>query len=189
MYGEIDMNILLIVLIPLLGSVLPPLAIRWGRNACAWTAVAVTVAALGLAMTPLMQAFGAVPASMHLPWLKSAGFDLTMRMDGLAALFVLLILGIGLLVVIYARYYLSAKDPMGRLYGQLLVFMSAMLGVALSDNLILMLVFWEMTSCPPFCSSATGSTAPTQDRGRAWPSSSPASADWPCWPDFCFWAK
>ncbi len=150
MYGEIDMNILLIVLIPLLGSVLPPLAIRWGRNACAWTAVAVTVAALGLAMTPLMQAFGAAPASMHLPWLKSAGFDLTMRMDGLAALFVLLILGIGLLVVIYARYYLSAKDPMGRLYGQLLVFMSAMLGVALSDNLILMLVFWEMTSLSSF---------------------------------------
>lgn len=144
------MNVFILVLLPLLGSVLPPLAIRWGRNACAWATVAVTAGTLMLAMPPLMQAFRGTPASAHLPWLEGAGFDLTLRMDGLAALFVLLILCIGLLVVIYARYYLSAKDPMGRLYGLLLVFMSAMLGVVLSDNLILMIVFWEMTSLSSF---------------------------------------
>lgn len=144
------MNVLLLVLIPLLGSVLPPLAMRWGRTACAWTAVAVTAGALLLAVTPLMQAFGGAPASVHLPWLEEAGLDLAMRMDGLAALFALLILCIGLLVIVYARYYLSARDPMGRLYALLLVFMSSMLGVVLSDNLILMLVFWEMTSLSSF---------------------------------------
>jgi multicomponent K+:H+ antiporter subunit A len=144
------MNVFILVLLPLLGSVLPPLVMRWGRNACAWATVAVTACTLALAMTPLMQAFQGTPASAHVPWLKGAGFDLTLRMDGLAALFVLLILGIGLLVVIYARYYLSPKDPMGRLYGLLLVFMSAMLGVVLSDNLFLLIVFWEMTSLSSF---------------------------------------
>jgi multicomponent K+:H+ antiporter subunit A len=144
------MNVFILVLLPLVGSVLPPLAMRWGRNACAWAAVAVTACTLLLAMSPLMQAFHGNPASVHLPWLEGAGFDLTLRMDGLAALFVLLILCIGLLVIIYARYYLSPKDPMGRLYGMLLVFMSAMLGVVLSDNLILLIVFWEMTSLSSF---------------------------------------
>ena len=144
------MNVLILVLLPLLGSALPPLAIRWGRNVCAWSAVAVTVGAIMLAMTPLIHAFRGTPQSVHLPWLEEVGLDLSMRLDGLAALFVLLILGIGLMVIIYARYYLSQKDPMGRLYGLLLVFMSSMLGVVLSDNLILMIVFWEMTSLSSF---------------------------------------
>jgi len=144
------MNVLILVLLPLLGSVLPPLAMRWGRNVCAWSAGGVTACTIILAVSPLMQAFRGAPASMHLPWLEGVGLNLAMRMDGLAALFVLLILGIGLLVVIYARYYLSSKDPMGRLYGLLLIFMSAMLGVVLSDNLILMIVFWEMTSLSSF---------------------------------------
>ena len=144
------MNILILALLPLLGSVLPPLAMRWGRNVSAWSAVAVTGGTIMLAMAPLMRAYQGKPQSVHLPWLEEIGLDLSMRMDGLAALFVLLILGIGLMVIIYARYYLSQKDPMGRLYGLLLVFMSSMLGVALTDNLILLLIFWEMTSLSSF---------------------------------------
>ena len=144
------MNVLILVLVPLLGSVLPPFAMRRGRDACAWSAIVVTACAIALAIRPIMLAFRGTPASMRLPWLDGIGLDPAMRMDGLAALFTLLILGIGLLVIIYARYYLSPKDPMGRLYGLLLVFMSAMLGVVLSDNLILMLIFWELTSLSSF---------------------------------------
>jgi len=144
------MNVLILILLPLLGAALPPLTIRFGRNVCAWSAMAVTVGTLMLTVAPLIKAFQGNPASMHRLWLDGAGLDLTLRMDGLAALFALLVLGIGLLVVIYARYYLSEKDPMGRLYGLLLVFMSSMLGVVLSDNLILMLIFWEMTSLSSF---------------------------------------
>ena len=144
------MNVLLLILLPLLGAMLPPLTIRFGRDVCTWVAMAVTACTLMLAMALLIQALEGSPASMHLPWLHGIGLDLSLRMDGLAALFALLVPGIGLLVIIYARYYLSEKDPMGRLHGLLLVFMSSMLGVALSDNLILMLIFWESTSLSSF---------------------------------------
>ncbi len=61
--------------------------------------------------------------------------DLYLRLDGLAALFVLLVLGIGLLVILYASQYLAEGERIGRFFGLLLLFMGAMLGVVLSDNL------------------------------------------------------
>ena len=65
-------------------------------------------------------------------------------------LFCLLILGIGLLVILYARYYLSEKDHMGRFYAYLILFMTAMLGIVLSDNLLQLWFFWELTSISSF---------------------------------------
>jgi len=85
-----------------------------------------------------------------LPWLPELGLNLSLRLDGLGFLFALLILGIGLLVILYARYYLSKKDPMGRFFGYFLLFMGSMLGVVLSENLLLMLMFWELTSLSSF---------------------------------------
>ncbi len=144
------MNLLLIILLPLLGALLPPLAIRYGRSASAWTAAAITLAALLFALGPLVAVFGGAPQEVHWTWLPQAGLDIHLRLDGLAALFVLLILGIGLLVILYARYYLAERDPMGRFYGLLLLFMGAMLGVALSNHLLQLLVFWELTSLSSF---------------------------------------
>ena len=71
-------------------------------------------------------------------------------MDGLAWLFVLLMHGIGLLVVLYARYYMSPEDPVPRFFSFLLAFMGSMLGVVLSGNLIQLVVFWELTSLTSF---------------------------------------
>src|SRR5450432_2166591 len=71
-------------------------------------------------------------------------------MDGLAWAFALIICGIGALVVLYTRYYLSAEDPPARFFALLLAFMGAMLGVVLADNLILLVVFWELTSVSSF---------------------------------------
>jgi multicomponent K+:H+ antiporter subunit A len=82
------------------------------------------------------------------PWF--AGVNFGFRMDGLAWAFALVICGIGALVVLYARYYLSAADPPARFFAFLLAFMGAMLGVVLADNLILLVVFWELTSLSSF---------------------------------------
>jgi len=71
-------------------------------------------------------------------------------MDGLAWLFALLILGIGVLVVLYAAYYLHDDDPPARFFQFLLLFMGAMLGIVLADNLVLLVVFWEATSLASF---------------------------------------
>jgi multicomponent K+:H+ antiporter subunit A len=141
----------LVVVLPLVvGTLLAPLAARASRNASAWTAAAVTAAALAIVGVYTPGVFrGSAPAWV-LPWVPSLGLDLAFRLDGLALLFALLILVVGLLIVLYARYYLSDKDPIGRFYGFLMLFMAAMLGIVLSDNLLLLAVFWELTSLSSF---------------------------------------
>ncbi|WP_281859817.1 monovalent cation/H+ antiporter subunit A, partial [Litoreibacter halocynthiae] len=64
--------------------------------------------------------------------------------------FALLILGIGLLIIAYARNYLSRDDNMGEFFTYLLLFQGAMVGIVLSDNILLLLVFWELTSLSSF---------------------------------------
>jgi multicomponent K+:H+ antiporter subunit A len=76
--------------------------------------------------------------------------DFHLRMDGYAWMFAMLISGIGGLVVIYARYYMSPADPVPRFFAFLLSFMGAMLGVVLSGNLIQLVIFWELTSFSSF---------------------------------------
>jgi multicomponent K+:H+ antiporter subunit A len=144
------MNLLLIVLLPFAGALLPPLAGRLGRGAAAWAAAIVPALALLLSLEPLLAAFAGTPLTVSRAWLPQAGFDLILRMDGLAGLFILLILGIGLLIILYANYYLSEDDPPGRFFALLLLFMGSMVGIVLSDHLLQLLVFWELTSLSSF---------------------------------------
>ncbi|TDU23295.1 multisubunit potassium/proton antiporter PhaA subunit /multisubunit potassium/proton antiporter PhaB subunit [Panacagrimonas perspica] len=83
-------------------------------------------------------------------WIPSIGLDLILRLDGFAWMFSVLITGIGALVALYARYYMSPADPVSRFYALFLLFMSAMLGVVTSGNLIQLVVFWELTSLISF---------------------------------------
>jgi multicomponent K+:H+ antiporter subunit A len=71
-------------------------------------------------------------------------------LDGLGLLFAGLILGIGLLIILYARFYLPRTTRWGVFYSYLLLFQGAMLGIVLSDNILLLLVFWELTSLSSF---------------------------------------
>jgi multicomponent K+:H+ antiporter subunit A len=144
------MNLLLIVLLPCAGALLPLCVRPLGRGAAAWAAAAVPAVALLLSIDPLLAAFRGTPVAISRPWLPQAGFDLILRMDGLAALFILLILGIGLLIILYANYYLAEDDPPGRFFALLLFFMGAMVGIVLSDHLLQLLVFWELTSLSSF---------------------------------------
>ena len=68
----------------------------------------------------------------RIEWIPQLGLNLTLRMDGLAWLFCVLITLIGLLVVLYARYYMSPQDPVPRFFSVLMAFMGAMLGTVLS---------------------------------------------------------
>ncbi len=81
-----------------------------------------------------------------LPWIGSLGITLSFRLDGLSLLFSLMITGIGALVVVYAGGYLKGHPRLGRFYAFLFLFMAAMLGVVLADNLLLLFIFWELTS-------------------------------------------
>lgn len=84
-------------------------------------------------------------------WITQLDIDVTAKVDGLGLLFALLITGIGTLVVLYSIYYLSKeKEQLNSFYVYLMLFMGAMLGVVLSDNLIVLYTFWEFTSFSSF---------------------------------------
>ncbi len=140
----------LVVLIPFIGALLPPWAVTAGRLWSAWVTGAVACSALALLVAPAWAVMQGETLVWQLPWLPALGLTLSFRLDGLALLFVLMILGIGLLVILYARWYLSERDPMGRFYAYLLLFMGAMLGLVMSENLIQLLMFWELTSISSF---------------------------------------
>src|SRR6185312_10853148 len=79
-------------------------------------------------------------------WIPELGLEFKLRMDGFAWVLAALITGVGFLVVLYARYYMSSADPVPRFYSFLLAFMGSMLGIVLSGNLIQLVFFWELTS-------------------------------------------
>lgn len=84
--------------------------------------------------------------TQKLPWAEGLGIYLSFRLDGLSLLFSILISGIGALIIPYASGYLRDHAELGRFYLFFLMFMASMLGVVLSDNLILLFIFWELTS-------------------------------------------
>lgn len=140
----------LIALIPILGALLPLWLARRGRLGPAWSAAAVTIATALPALVPAQRVFEGELILAHWPWLPEFGLNAAFRFDGLGLLFTILVLGIGLLVILYSRYYLSKDDALGRFYSYLLLFMGSMLGIVIADNLLLLLVFWEMTSLSSF---------------------------------------
>jgi len=144
------MNIALLSVLPLLGAFFPPLAIKSGRTICAIVAAVPTVAALFLLAAAAPRVYGGEVIGERHEWLPQIGLSFSVFLDGLGFFFAAMILGIGLLIIIYSRYYLSQKDPMGRFYTYLLLFQGAMVGVVISDNILLMAVFWELTSLSSF---------------------------------------
>jgi multicomponent K+:H+ antiporter subunit A len=123
---------------------------RARRALTAWLAAAVTAAALALLLTQAPAVFAGQTLLTQAEWVPQIGLNANFRLDGLALMFALLITGIGLLIILYAAWYLHADDPAGKFYAQLMLFMAAMLGIALSDNLLLLVVFWELTSISSF---------------------------------------
>ncbi len=90
------------------------------------------------------------PVSLILPWIPSLDVDLAFHIDGLSLLFALLISVIGVLVILYAAAYLRHHPDLGRLQILLLAFMLSMLGLVTADNIILLFIFWELTTVTSF---------------------------------------
>src|SRR6188474_3082248 len=143
---SVRMSLLLLLLLPFLGSVVAALLPTSARNLeSVWAGLVALAVAVPLALLyPEVRDTGVV--SERLVWLPSLGLDLVVRLDGFAWMFAMLVTGMGVLVVMYARYYLSPDDPAARFYSLLLGFMGSMLGVVVSGNLIQLVLFWELTS-------------------------------------------
>jgi multicomponent K+:H+ antiporter subunit A len=142
--------LLVLALLPFVGAVLLALLPAHARRASMALAGAVTLAALGLVLAAAPAVFDGQVLRWRVDWVPALGLAFGFRMDGLAFLFALLITAIGALIVLYAAYYLAATDPARRFMLFLLLFMGAMLGIVLADNLLLLVVFWELTSLSSF---------------------------------------
>src|SRR5574337_244369 len=140
----------LILALPIAGAAGALLFRVNARNAEAWLAAGCALAAfvILLGCYPAMAAGDVVRASAE--WLPAYGVSFTLRMDGFAWLFAALVTGMGFLVVLYARYYMSPKDPVPRFFAFFLAFMGSMLGVVLAGNLVQLVFFWELTSLLSF---------------------------------------
>ncbi len=90
------------------------------------------------------------PITHSYDWIPSLSIHFDFFLDGLSLLFVLLISGIGTLVVLYSIYYLHTSEKLNHFYVYLLLFMTAMLGIVLSDNIFVLYTFWELTSISSF---------------------------------------
>ncbi|NND20343.1 MAG: monovalent cation/H+ antiporter subunit A [Silicimonas sp.] len=144
------MSLFFIVALPFFGALLPGIMNGAGRAACAGMTFTVSLAAfLGL-LTNLPSVMAGNLVMARVDWMPVLGLNFTLMLDGLGFFFALLILGIGLLIIAYARHYLSRDDNMGEFFSYLLLFQGAMVGIVLSDNVLLLLVFWELTSLSSF---------------------------------------
>ncbi|MFC3196416.1 putative monovalent cation/H+ antiporter subunit A [Parapedobacter deserti] len=137
----------------LAGLIVSILYIPFGKYLKGRLAVLVALLPIGLfayfaSFIPMISNGG--NADYQYPWVPSLGINLDFRLDGLSLLFSLLITGIGSLVYLYASSYLKAHPYLDRFYGYLSLFMAAMLGVVLSDNVLLLFIFWELTSISSF---------------------------------------
>jgi multicomponent K+:H+ antiporter subunit A len=141
-----DTILLAVIVLPFLGSFVAALLPTNARNAEAWLAGAITLSGLLMIamLYPTAVEIGSIRSETE--WLPQFGLNFTLRLDGFACVFGMLVTGIGFLVVLYARYYMSPEDPVPRFFSFLLAFMGAMLGIVLSGNLIQLVFFWELTS-------------------------------------------
>ncbi len=160
-----SMLLTLIVLLPFLGSICAAFLPANARNAEAWLSGAVTVACVALIGVHYGDVVDGAVVRTRLAWLPQFGLDFYLRMDGFAWLFALLVAFIGALVVLYARYYMSPKDPVPRFFSFLMAFMGAMLGTVLSGNLVQLVVFWELTGLTSFMLIAYWYHRPDARRG------------------------
>lgn len=141
----------IIILLPLiLGTTLVSQLQRISRGMTALGAIGISLSCFILLLTQAETVLQGNTLQQSWDWLPQLGINLSFRLDALGLLFGLLISGIGTLIYIYAYYYLSPKNSLSKLYQLLMLFMAAMLGISLSNNLIILLVFWELTSISSF---------------------------------------
>ncbi len=142
---------MMVAIVMLLGAALavPFVAKVTGR----WTGALVALLPAGLFIQfarQLPSTSAGQPVTEVRPWVEALGVELAFRLDGLSVMFALLILGIGAIIAVYAGAYMGNHPRLGRFFAFFLLFMAAMLGLVVSDDLFALFVFWELTSLASF---------------------------------------
>ncbi len=136
----------LIVLFGFIFSLIIPFIYRYTKQLTGWI-VAIYTFSLMLYFGSFIGAVSSGEViNVHHSWIPSLNISFSFLLDGLSLLFSILITGVGALVFAYANSYLPDNKEKPRFYLYILIFMSSMLGLVLSENLLTMFVFWELTS-------------------------------------------
>jgi multicomponent Na+:H+ antiporter subunit A len=149
----------------LAAAAVPVLAPRLGRSA-GYPLAVVFLAVAGLLLSAAPQVLRGGEVVEQYPWVPSLDITLTLRLDGLALLFTMLVLGVGALVMSYTPRYLTPGDHT-RLFGILTLFAGAMLGLVLAGDLVLLVLFWEVTTVSSFLLIAGQGTVGARPATRA----------------------
>ncbi|WP_033303255.1 proton-conducting transporter transmembrane domain-containing protein, partial [Nocardiopsis alkaliphila] len=156
------MVLLLLLLVLAVTVASTPLLDRFlGRNA-GWPIAAVFLALTVLVALQAPQVLGAgTPLEVTRPWMPRIGVDLHLRMDGLGWLFTMLVTGIGALIMAYSTRYFPPGARLG-FYFLMSLFAFAMTGLVLADDVVVLFVFWELTTIASFY--LIGLSGPTASR-------------------------
>lgn len=141
----------LAIFLPVIAAILIAIVYRYVKDVhLGWFALIVpaAIAAYLFTLIPTVSKDGPLHYTLNL--MPRIGMNFDVYIDGLGLLFAILISGIGTLVVLYSIGYLSKSESLGNFYVYLLIFMTAMLGVVLSDNVLMLYFFWELTSISSF---------------------------------------
>lgn len=139
------------ILVPFLAAFLIPVLYKTVKKVhIGWFALIVPVILFAYLASYITQIAAGETITHEIAWIPAYGINFTAYLDGLSLIFALLITGIGSLVILYSIYYLSSDEPLGNFYVYLMMFMGAMLGVVMSDNTLVLYVFWELTSISSF---------------------------------------
>ncbi len=130
----------------LFAGLLAPLLRRLLGDRLGYVLCLVPFVALGLLLSQAAYVESGEGLYYSFEWFSALDVSLDFQLDGLAFLMAILITGIGGFIVLYAQGYMHGHPLLGRFYLYLMAFMSAMLGLVLADNLILLFIFWELTS-------------------------------------------
>ena len=140
------MPLVTLILLPFIGSLLAAILPANARNAESTLAGLIALFCTVQAALYFPQIANGGVLRQEIEWLPALGLNLVIRLDGFAWMFCMLVLGMGSLVVLYARYYMSPSDPVPRFFAFFLAFMGAMVGIVLSGNIVQLAFFWELTS-------------------------------------------
>ncbi len=145
-----ETSIFLVAIAPFLAAILAPATARFTGAHAGWVLAIVPAAVFVFLLRFLEPVVGGDVVTASLEWAPAYGIALSFLIDGLSLTFALTISGIGTLIVIYSGAYLAGHPHQGRFLGFMLAFMGAMLGLVLSDGMVALFTFWELTSVTSF---------------------------------------
>lgn len=147
---DFDAFAVLLVLAPFLAALIAPVISRETGKAAGWI-LAIVPAGVFLALLTLLPDVAAgAPARFSVSWVPALNLDLAFQVDGLALVFGLMITGIGTFIFIYSGAYLGGHPQRGRFMAFLMLFTGSMLGMVLTDSMVALFGFWELTAVTSF---------------------------------------